>query len=54
MKPKTYWTTLLHNARAGLLAVRRRRQHFNPAVVRMLLGHAALAKRILRRGYHYG
>jgi hypothetical protein len=54
MKPKAYWATLLVNARAGLLAIRRGLIRYNPALVRLLLGEAALSKRILRRGYHHG
>ena len=52
MRTQAYWTTLLANARAGLLAIRAARHHFHPALTAKLLGEAALAKRLLRRGYH--
>lgn len=52
MKPKAYWLTLLANARAGLLTYRYGHNRFAPAMVSRWLGEAALAKRILRRGYH--
>ncbi len=54
MKPQAYWLTLLRNARAGLLSYRYGPHSFRPAMVSRWLGEAALAKRILRRGYHCG
>jgi hypothetical protein len=48
MKTEAHYTLKLANTRAGLLAIRQRKMRPTAGVVRMLLGSAALYKRVIR------
>lgn len=48
MKSEAHYAAKLANVRAGLLAIRQRKMWPSGGAVRLLLGEAALCKRVIR------